>query len=55
MAKVARDMKQNRDPKILGAFARIAHDLYDCCVGYDGADLKDELAAVVSDYYSAGI
>jgi hypothetical protein len=34
---------------------KIARPLFDCYAGHEGADLKDELAAVVMKYFSAGI
>ena len=34
---------------------KIARSLFDRYAGHEGADLKDELAAVVMKYFSAGI
>jgi HD-GYP domain-containing protein (c-di-GMP phosphodiesterase class II) len=52
-------MEQDRgkhfDPKVLDAFGKIARELYDRYGGHEGADLKDELTAVVTGYYSAGM
>jgi len=49
------DRGKHFDPKVLDAFGKIARDLYDRYAGHEGADLKDELAAVVAGYYSAGM
>ena len=34
---------------------KIAQSLFNRYAGHEGADLKDELAAVVMNYFSAGI
>ena len=49
------DRGKHFDPKVLDAFGKNARELYDRYAGHEGADLKDELAAVVSKYYSAGM
>jgi len=49
------DRGKHFDPKVLDAFAKIARELYDRYGGHEGEDLKDELAAVVTRYYSAGM
>lgn len=49
------DRGKHFDPKVLDAFGKISRDLYDRYAGHEGADLKEELAAVVTRYYSAGM
>jgi HD-GYP domain-containing protein (c-di-GMP phosphodiesterase class II) len=43
------------DPTVIDAFGKVAKELYDRYAGHEGADLKDELAAVVMKYFSAGM
>jgi HD-GYP domain-containing protein (c-di-GMP phosphodiesterase class II) len=43
------------DPTVLNAFAKIARRLYDRYAGREGEDLRNELAALVEEYFSAGI
>ncbi len=43
------------DPAVIDAFGKVAKELYDRYAGHEGADLKDELAAVVMKYFSAGM
>jgi HD-GYP domain-containing protein (c-di-GMP phosphodiesterase class II) len=43
------------DPAVLNAFAKIARRLYDRYAGREGEDLRNELAALVEEYFSAGI
>ena len=43
------------DPAVIDAFGKVARELYDRYAGHEGADLKDELAAVVMKYFSAGM
>ena len=47
--------KWHFDPNVLDAFAKIARDLHDRYAGHEDADLTDELAAVATRYYSAGM
>jgi HD-GYP domain-containing protein (c-di-GMP phosphodiesterase class II) len=49
------DRHKHFDPKVLDAFRKIARELYDRYAGHEGEDLKDELAAVVAKYFSAGM
>ena len=49
------DRGKHFDPGVLDAFGRHARELYDRYAGHEGADLKDELAAVVMKYFSAGM
>jgi HD-GYP domain-containing protein (c-di-GMP phosphodiesterase class II) len=49
------DRGKHFDPKVLDVFGTIARDLHDRYGGREGADLKDELTAVVTGYYSAGM
>jgi HD-GYP domain-containing protein (c-di-GMP phosphodiesterase class II) len=49
------DRGKHFDPKVLDAFGKISRDLYDRYAGHEGADLKEELSAVVTGYYSAGM
>jgi len=49
------DSGKHFDPAIIEAFGKIARELYDRYAGHEGADLKDELAAVVTKYFSAGM
>jgi HD-GYP domain-containing protein (c-di-GMP phosphodiesterase class II) len=43
------------DPAVLDSFRKVARDLYDRYAGHEGADLKEELATVVTLYFSAGM
>ena len=43
------------DPAVINAFGQVARELYNRYAGHEGADLKDELAAVVMKYFSAGM
>jgi len=43
------------DPTILDAFAKIARGLHDRYAGHEGESLRQELAALVADYFSAGM
>jgi len=43
------------DPAVLNAFAKIARDLHERYAGREGEDLRNELAALVEEYFSAGI
>ncbi len=43
------------DPTVLDAFGKLARALFDRYAGHEGADLQEELAAVVSKYFSAGM
>jgi HD-GYP domain-containing protein (c-di-GMP phosphodiesterase class II) len=49
------DRGKHFDPKVLDAFGKIARGLHDRYGGHEGADLRDELTAVVTGYYSAGM
>jgi len=49
------DRGKHFDPAVLDAFGKIARALYDRYAGHEGADLKEELAAVVANYFSAGM
>jgi HD-GYP domain-containing protein (c-di-GMP phosphodiesterase class II) len=55
MVILQRDRGKHFDPAVLDAFDKIARPLFDRYAGHEGADLKDELAAVVMKYFSAGI
>jgi HD-GYP domain-containing protein (c-di-GMP phosphodiesterase class II) len=43
------------DPKLLDAFAAIAPQLHAKYAGREGDDLRQELVAVVDQYFSAGL
>ncbi len=43
------------DPAVLDAFARIARGLHERYAGHEGEDLRQELAALVAEYFSAGM
>lgn len=43
------------DPAVIDAFGKLSRELYDRYAGNEGADLKDELAAAVMKYFSAGM
>jgi HD-GYP domain-containing protein (c-di-GMP phosphodiesterase class II) len=43
------------DPAVLDAFAGIARGLHERYAGREGEDLRQELAALVADYFSAGM
>ena len=43
------------DPAILDAFAKIARSLHDRYAGREGEGLRQELAALVEEYFSAGM
>ncbi len=55
MDMIELDRDKHFDPAVIDAFGKVARDLYDRYAGHDGADLKDELAAVVAKYFSAGM
>ena len=55
MEILEQDRGKHFDPKVLDAFGKIARDLYDRYAGHEGEDLKAELTAVVTSYYSAGM
>jgi HD-GYP domain-containing protein (c-di-GMP phosphodiesterase class II) len=49
------DSGKHFDPAVIDAFGKVARELYERYAGHEGADLKDELAAVVMKYFSAGM
>ncbi len=49
------DRLKHFDPSVLDAFSKVARGLYDRYAGHEGADLTDELDAVVRKYFSAGM
>jgi len=49
------DRGKHFDPAVLDAFGKVARELYDRYAGHEGGDLRDELAAVVMTYFSAGM
>lgn len=55
MSILRQDSGTHFDPKVIDAFGAVARELYDRYAGHEGADLKDELNAVVTRYYSAGM
>lgn len=55
MSILRQDSGTHFDPKVIDAFGTVARELYDRYAGHEGADLKDELNAVVTRYYSAGM
>jgi HD-GYP domain-containing protein (c-di-GMP phosphodiesterase class II) len=55
MGILERDRGTHFDPVVLDAFGGIARELFDRYTGHVGADLTDELAAVVEKYFSAGM
>jgi HD-GYP domain-containing protein (c-di-GMP phosphodiesterase class II) len=55
MGILGQDSGKHFDPAVINAFERVARGLYERYAGHEGADLKDELAAVVMKYCSAGM
>jgi HD-GYP domain-containing protein (c-di-GMP phosphodiesterase class II) len=55
MAILEQDRGKHFDPAVLDAFGKIAQGLYDRYAGHEGLDLGEELAAVVTTYFSAGM
>jgi HD-GYP domain-containing protein (c-di-GMP phosphodiesterase class II) len=55
MGILEHDSGTHFDPTVIDAFKKVAKELYDRYAGHEGADLKDELAAVVLKYFSAGM
>jgi HD-GYP domain-containing protein (c-di-GMP phosphodiesterase class II) len=49
------DSGKHFDPAVFDAFGKIARALFDRYAGHESADLKDEVAAVVTKYFSAGL
>jgi len=49
------DRGKHFDPAVIDAFGKVARELYDRYAGHEGVDLKDELAVVVTKYFSAGM
>ena len=49
------DSGKHFDPVVLDAFGKLARDLYDRYADHEGDDLREELAAVVMTYFSAGM
>jgi HD-GYP domain-containing protein (c-di-GMP phosphodiesterase class II) len=49
------DRGKHFDPAVIDAFAGIARELFDRFAGHEGAELDNELAAVVARYFSAGM
>jgi len=49
------DRGKHFDPSVIDAFGKVARELYDRYAGHEGVDLKDELAVVVTKYFSAGM
>jgi HD-GYP domain-containing protein (c-di-GMP phosphodiesterase class II) len=52
---LAEDSGTHFDPAVIEAFGKVSRDLYDRYAGHEGVDLKEELAAVVTRYFSAGM
>ncbi len=50
-----RERGKHFDPAVVDAFGKLARALFDRYAGHEGADLQEELAAVVSKYFSAGM
>lgn len=55
MEILEQDRGKHFDPMVLDAFGKIARGLHDRYGGREGEDLKDELTAVVTGYYSSGM
>ena len=55
MGILEQDRGKHFDPTVLDAFGKLARALFDRYAGHEGSDLKDELSAVVSRYFSAGM
>ena len=55
MDMLEQDRGKHFDPAALDAFGKIARVLFDRYAGHEGADLKDELAVMVTKYFSAGM
>ena len=49
------DRGKHFDPAVLDAFGKVAKELYERYAGHEGADLQEELAAIVMNYFSAGM
>jgi HD-GYP domain-containing protein (c-di-GMP phosphodiesterase class II) len=52
---IEQDRGKHFDPTVLDAFGKIARGLYDRYAGHEGGDLREELVAVVTTYFSAGM
>jgi HD-GYP domain-containing protein (c-di-GMP phosphodiesterase class II) len=55
MGILDQDSGKHFDPAVFDAFGKIARALFDRYAGHESADLKDEVAAVVTTYFSAGL
>jgi HD-GYP domain-containing protein (c-di-GMP phosphodiesterase class II) len=55
MGIIESDRGKHFDPAVLDAFGKVARELYDRYAGHEGDDLREELAAVVMTYFSAGM
>ncbi len=55
MALLEKERGTHFDPQVLDAFAGIARELFDSFGGRVGAGLRDELTAMVTKYFSAGM
>ncbi|MDD1748514.1 MAG: HD domain-containing protein [Methanothrix sp.] len=55
MSILEQDRGRHFDPSVLDSFSKVARGLYDRYAGHEGADLKNELDAVVQKYFSAGM
>jgi HD-GYP domain-containing protein (c-di-GMP phosphodiesterase class II) len=55
MGILEQDRGKHFDPTVLDAFGKIARELYGRYAGHEGDDLREELAAVVMTYFSAGM
>ncbi len=49
------DRGKHFDPAVLDAFGKVARELYDRYAGHEGRDLQEELASVLTAYFSAGL
>ncbi len=52
---IEQDRGRHFDPAVLDAFGKVARELHDRYAGREGSDLREELAAVVMTYFSAGM
>ncbi len=55
MKTIESDRGKHFDPAVLDAFGKVARELYDRYAGHEGRDLQEELAAVLTTYFSAGL
>jgi len=55
MALLEQGRGRHFDPAILDAFAKIARGLHERYAGCEGESLRQELAALAAEYFSAGM